>query len=544
MTGKVMIVDDEPHITRNLEKVIPWEMLGLQVAATAKNGREALELLQDGDTDLLLCDIRMPVMDGMTLVRTIREAGMDLDIIMLSGYQDFSYTRTAIQYGVQDYILKPIPYDELTGVIARVMNQRRTRMKQLQSERQRLDAVMDLANEKVLFDVLKDYTDVSHNHWLMAEDELEPAGRSYILIVFDLDAGSEEAKDWREWNDKERKLWNFAVSNVVREALRRSGIRNAVIQMRDGEWCLLLETGLSRPDLNVMAERTEQLLGEVSRHVKLNLHAGIWHEPVPLKGLSAAYKRVHRSMQLDPEAERIRFFTDDSVESDTSHEELWANSERILEAMKGGSSSEVHEVIRQLSAHLQTLSTPELGRAKPVLHYFALHLMREMKDMQLLGKDQEDALWRKLDRRISAKDLMGVIRQTADAGLAGSSDKKKHSERTIAEARAYLDRNLFRDISVEEAATRVGLSTSYFSLLFKQTYGETFIEYVTRQRMEKAKALLADTSKSVALISKEVGYSERRYFTKVFMKYTGENPTDFRARLSQPPAEGSRPHLT
>jgi two-component system response regulator YesN len=88
-------------------------------------------------------------------------------------------------------------------------------------------------------------------------------------------------------------------------------------------------------------------------------------------------------------------------------------------------------------------------------------------------------------------------------------------------------------LSVEEAATHVGLSTSYFSLLFKQTYNETFIEYVTRERMEKAKSLLADTMKSIAQIAKEVGYAERRYFTKVFMKYTGENPTDYRGKHQQ-----------
>ncbi|QJC51445.1 response regulator [Paenibacillus albicereus] len=535
MTGKVMIVDDEPHITRNLEKVIPWEMLGLEVAATAKNGREALEALQGGGFDLLLCDIRMPVMDGMTLVKTIRDTGMDLDIIMLSGYQDFSYTRTAIQYGVQDYILKPIPYDELTGVIARVMSQRRARQRQQQDERVRMSAVLDLANEKVLFDVLKDYTDVSHNHWLVAEDEHELSGRSYLLLVLDMDAGAEEAKDWREWNDKERKLWNFAVANVLRESLRRSGMRHAVIQMRDGEWCVLaaMKEGYLF-DRGETAQWIEKLLEEIRRHVKLSLHAGVWGDLVDMKGLSSAYKRVHRSMQLDPEAERIRFFSGEALPQNVSHEVLWSSSERILEALKRGHAQDVNEEMKLLSSRLQSLGTPELGRIKPVLHYFALHLMREMKEMQLLGKEQEEALWRKLDRRISAKDLLSVIRQTADAGLAGSSDKKKHSERTIAEAKAYLDRNLYRDIGVEEAATRVGLSTSYFSLLFKQTYGETFIEYVTRQRMEKAKQLLEHTSKSVAQISKEVGYSERRYFTKVFMKYTGENPTDFRARLQQP----------
>ena len=103
----------------------------------------------------------------------------------------------------------------------------------------------------------------------------------------------------------------------------------------------------------------------------------------------------------------------------------------------------------------------------------------------------------------------------------------------MTEAKAFLDRNLYRDLSVEETATHVGLSTSYFSLLFKQTFGETFIEYVTRQRMERAKAMLAETAKSVAQIAKEVGYAERRYFTKVFMKCTGENPTDYRNRRQE-----------
>ena len=101
MTGRVLLVDDEAHITRNLEKVIPWEMLGLTVGGTAKNGVEALELMEQQPFDLLLCDIGMPVMDGLELVRHIRDKAMPCDIIMLSGYQDFAYTRTAIQFGVQ-----------------------------------------------------------------------------------------------------------------------------------------------------------------------------------------------------------------------------------------------------------------------------------------------------------------------------------------------------------------------------------------------------------------------------------------------------------
>lgn len=171
-----------------------------------------------------------------------------------------------------------------------------------------------------------------------------------------------------------------------------------------------------------------------------------------------------------------------------------------------------------------------MNRVKPLLHFFVLHLMREMKEMGVFSREQEDMLWRRLDRRFGVKDLLSVIRQVTNAVSEKSMDKKKQSERSMTEAKAFLNRNLYRDLSVEETATHVGLSSSYFSLLFKQTYGETFIEYVTRQRMERAKTMLTETLKSVAQISKEVGYAERRYFTKVFMKYTGENPTDFRSK--------------
>ncbi|NBD27349.1 response regulator [Paenibacillus glycinis] len=553
MNGKVLLVDDELHITRNLEKVIPWGMLGLEIAGTAKNGVEALELLSAEDVDLVLCDIRMPVMDGLELVRSIRERGLPCDVIMLSGYQDFSYTRSAIQYGVKDYILKPIPYDELTGVIARVMSEQRGKRAREREERSKLGRMIDLANEKILYDVLMDYADLTPDHWLMAGQEQTIGEPQYTLIVLDIDVGSEDAKDWREWPDKERKMWNFAVCNVLRETLRNAELPHCVIQMRDGEWCVLMLGGADEETQGGLATASvreqlcgrrvvgwiELLLQSVRQNAKLRLHAGVYYKLAAMNRLSEAYKIVQRGMQLSTDAGQIAFYGSEQPSVYEVGRTLWDIAERLIGAMKRGDEAGVSEEQRRIAEQLQQANGGAEGRLKPWLHFLALHLMRELKEAELLPREQEEALWRKMDLRFGVKDLFAAIRQASSEGVARSTDKRKHSELQMTEAKHFIDRHLFRDLCVEEAASYVGLSISHFSLLFKGAYGETFIEYVTRQRMEAAKALLRDTPKSVAQIAKEVGYSERRYFTKVFMKYTGRNPTEYRMSLQ---GAGSQAH--
>lgn len=534
MIGKVLLVDDEAHITRNLEKVIPWEMLGLAVGGTAKNGVEALELLEQEPFNLLLCDIRMPIMDGLELVRHIRDKSMTCDIIMLSGYQDFAYTRTAIQFGVNDYVLKPIPYDELTGVIARLMSNQRNKQKQLEEEKQKLGRMIDLASEKVLYDIIMDYTDVTAANWLLTGEETLLKERQFALIILDLDVSSEKTKDWRDWPDKERKLWNFAVCNVLREQLQQHGLHHAVIQIRDGEWCVLIETDKAADfELDIIKEKANMLLAAIKSHVKLSLFAGIYHQFASVADLSYAYKQVQQGMQLTPEHDIIAIYPSEHQKSSRVDQAFWDTAEKIVGAVKRGDTNGVDKELQGITELLQRMNEPSMNRVKPLLHFFVLHLMREMKEMGVFSREQEDMLWRRLDRRFSVKDLLSVIRQVTNAVSEKSMDKKKLSERSMEEAKAFLDRNLYRDLSVEETATHVGLSSSYFSLLFKQTFGETFIEYVTRQRMERAKVMLTETLKSVAQIAKEVGYAERRYFTKVFMKYTGENPTDFRNKRQE-----------
>ncbi|WP_168122066.1 response regulator [Paenibacillus sp. HB172176] len=540
MTDKVLLVDDEAHITRNLEKVIPWDMLGLTVAGVAKNGVEALQVMEEHSIQLLLCDIRMPVMDGLELVRHIRDKEMPCDIIMLSGYQDFAYTRAAIQYGVNDYVLKPIPYDELTGVIARIMSSQRSKQRQQIEEQQKLGRMIDLASEKILYDIIMDYTDVSSDHWLFSGDEWD-LRQQFVMIVLNLDIGAAETKDWRDWPDKERKLWNFAVCNVLREKLQRAGLHHAVLQTRDGEWCVLIEgKQLSSFDREQIKAWADMLLSAVKSHVKLSLNAGIYRQFAEVGGLAGAFKDVQRGVQLTQNDETICFYPLDVMKVSPADHEFWVTAERLIQAVKRGDINAADLELERMTAQLHAAGEQNNASVKPLLHFFVLHLMREMKEMSAFTREQEDSLWRRLDSPFVIKDLLMFIRQLTLGVAERSVDKRKQSEHSLAEAKAFIDRNLNRDLSVEEAATHVSLSTSYFSLLFKQAFGETFIEYMTRQRMELAKQMLSQTGKSISAIAKEVGYAERRYFTKVFMKYTGDNPSDYRSKHGQDGASQQR----
>ncbi|MFC7681890.1 response regulator [Paenibacillus sp. GCM10028914] len=117
---KVLLVDDEAPILNNLNKVIPWNDLGMEVIGLARSGIEALSIAEEHDPDLVLCDIRMPVMDGLTFITKLRESGSDAEIFLLTGYQEFEYAREAIKLRVKDYISKPIHYFELQDRIREI----------------------------------------------------------------------------------------------------------------------------------------------------------------------------------------------------------------------------------------------------------------------------------------------------------------------------------------------------------------------------------------------------------------------------------------
>ncbi len=185
MRLKALLVDDEVHILNNLSKVLPWADMGFEIIGLARSGVDALEMAVLHQPDLILSDIRMPVMDGITLVKKIREQGLTCEMLLLSGYQEFEYARTALRYGVRDYICKPINYMELEQTVRDIARQIGEQQKKQDTE-QRLQEVASRVNETYLLHALLGIEQEPGN--ALREEEDTADEERYGVLLVDLEA--------------------------------------------------------------------------------------------------------------------------------------------------------------------------------------------------------------------------------------------------------------------------------------------------------------------------------------------------------------------
>jgi two-component system response regulator YesN len=534
---KALLVDDEINILKNLQTVIPWESLDIELVGTARNGELALELARKLRPQLILCDIRMPVMDGIAFLGALREFDTDAEVIMLTGYQDFSYVRSVIRYEVKDYILKPIDYEELIETIKRLATGLRERNVEQHDMQQEWKQVFHLAYEKVLYDRLIDLG-VSTNRSFLKLHEMNAADLSFAMMLVDV---ADYSKRERTWEDKERKLWNFAIHNILQENLNSFSIPFSVLQVRSGEWCVLIER--MPPDLfnrEQCLQWAEKLRHAVESYLKLSIRVALHPSEVSIEQLARTYKSLQRSLNLSATAhigvivsEKIRGHTDTS-------QQLWDRIEEMVTGLKRCDRRRTETALKALNDSFRLLPDHSFERVAPIVHYLCIHLLREMRAMEVMTRAEEIAIWHQIDQHHGIRETLVVINRLVDQSI-DSVMKKKTSDVLMLSARDYIERNLSTELSIDVLADYLGISGSYFSLLFKQHIGETFVEYVTKQRMEIAKSLLALSDKSVTQIGQMVGYVERRYFTRVFNKYTGLLPSEFRERHQNPEGKDEMP---
>ncbi|MGZ7443859.1 response regulator [Paenibacillus sp. TH7-28] len=534
MRLKALLVDDEIHILSNLSKILPWGDMGFEIVGLARNGKDALEAAAMHRPDLILSDIRMPVMDGITLLQKVRELNFPCEILLLTGYQEFEYAKTAIRYGVKDYICKPIHYAELEETVGRLAGEIREKRKTLGMEK-RLDQAKDLAAENFLLHSLLGQE--TENGVLWDDEEGSAEERRYTVLLVDFEGYSHHSLPW---SAHERKAWNLQTKHAIQEIF--GGVFPAgatVLQIREGEWCLVAPGKPDSPPITKQAllpgiERLRQRLreeGEDGLAVRFCLEP----RPQAAQELAAAYYRLQQMLILNGPEE---WFLEAGEGRTVDFREIWPAEdsrmhwrwiEQLGGGLRNGNPEALEQVVAELKQYIGYMDEHRAYAAVKLLHYLLIHLLREMRELQMLPGEQEEALWQRLQRSLSLKDLLSLIVSLIGQAKSRLSSKKT-SELLMMTAENYIQQHLGDDFGIEELADHLGISTSYFCLLFKNHFGETFVEYLTKQRIELAKCLLRESGRSIAQIGSEIGYQERRYFTKVFQKHTGMTPSDYRLK--------------
>ncbi|SFI38222.1 Helix-turn-helix domain-containing protein [Paenibacillus sp. UNC496MF] len=533
----LLVVEDERWIRRGLCETIDWATEGIRVSGEASDGEEAMRFMERHSPDIVITDIVMPVMDGMTFLKTMREQKMSSEVIIMSGYSDFEYARTALKNGAFDYVLKPIHEQNMLGVVRRCV-QELERKRKAETEMNRLARsareTLFLARQR-LFEML--LTEAPYSPGWLPEQmkalqiELDPCRiRTFAVKIVDW---GDKAK-----TDRDRALILYALCNMLEETGARFGpvvafpIHN---QKTAGEADVAMlhterypigrqEPGIAA-DLPRLIGQAEAMLGVrigigYSGEASFGRLAGMFEEALH----AAAYWFYEGGGSLRG-AEPIA----GAMQADLPYCGPAGWDSRFASALKMGDARLLEQLVRELAEHLRE------HRAK----HLPLTIRRGLKLLFQNVNQKSDALHRRSNCGDGAAPVpLELPPCTADAiedalleslSCAMASERPVRSRKWIVErALQFIESNRDRMVTMNDVAAHLYLNHSYFSKIFHEEMGETFSRYVLRSRIAAAKRLLKETPLKIYEIAGQLGYTDIRHFTKMFKEFEGLTPAQYR----------------
>ncbi|MGI2295091.1 response regulator transcription factor [Paenibacillus sp. GXUN7292] len=518
---KVMIVDDESLVRIGLQSMIDWESRGYRIEGVFKNGAEALEAAKREHYDIVLTDIKMPGMGGLELISHLRQVSPSTSVIILSSYNDFEYTRKAIQLGVKDYISK---YQIEPEELFRVLDSLNVSYHEAGavSRPDAAGALSSLEAEKARLLVESRQPDACFEYPLLSAwmDKLHASSCRWIMIE------PLERQDGYE-NGEIRVL-----SLLIAEMFAR--IKNPIFLGEDkGRLHGLLAVAETPFTTEVLEEMTTEWCA--TSHEKLNIKIAVfWSSPRSIK--DGWHEARSAALQLS----RLTFHKEASwmiedlypVPRSFEHEE-WLELHQLIR--KRIAFYQFHELAADLQQHLDEGKhiEPEewLRLYKQAAHQLSDHLLNDCRIATEYIETFFKGLWPLPDYISKVKSSTQLLRHFSQMTAAAEQYTQSGANTAvwIAKVNEYVA-NHYASLRLEDVAEHVHLSVNYFSQKFRQETGEAFIDYLTRIRIQEAIKLFRSTSLSTEEIAEQVGYMNANYFTKVFKKVTGQTIKHFKLK--------------
>lgn len=531
---KVIIADDEEKICQLIDKLIDWEEMRMQVSAVVHNGIDALKAIEKLHPQIVITDIRMPGYDGLEMIKRAKAVSEQSEFIIISGYTHFEYAKTAIKYGVKDYILKPVKKNELTDALNRIKNEYMEKTDRLSTEEQNrifiknsLDKLRAAFFSEVLFKkrvVGEELTLEKINkeyHYHFAEGKFQ-----IVLIKVD------GLEDWMQDNNSymQDKLFKvkkkylqtkcfdyesafmenccYVILNYRPEEIKE--IRRALKSLLDE--LLLQKDILENLNITLGVGLVKESIGDINNSLK----TALW----------AIEQRLVLGVNRIIDGEDISL---NEIADSTFFDEFNKKITYGLDRMDEGLISDALDYLKEYQEQRKNLTGHEIIQMSKEAINLYLFVMRKnkftVKDADNFFERCSTAIENIGDAQGIYKYLNHTIKESYKEAL---THKKQEDHKPIREAKRYIEKHYKEAVSLEIVSDYVGFNAAYFSSLFKKETGITFLEYLTDTRMKKAKELLKETNLKVAVICEEVGYSDVKYFTKSFTKYTSLKPNEYR----------------
>ncbi len=520
---KIVIADDEKKICLLLRNLIDWDSIGMEIVGEANNGMDALQLLIAERPDIVILDIRMPGMDGLELLQKIREMDESIKVILISGHKHFEYAHTALRYGVENYLLKPISGEELMNNLQMVKNkilQESGEVKRRMVMEERLVESVEKVRRNFLADLVDNrirteqaqlerwnqeyYLHLQNGHFRIGLLQVRGLKRQQADIVLGY-TGSFLENSFRSFNyellylkDKHTLICLF---NYEKEEEWREGLRDFLEKLvQKYEDVCSFNIGISKESGSISAEMLGQARDAALYFLRTGMHKIIFYTESMERQENFPenewYKKLQQALQIE---------STELVEK--CFEILMKYAEKRIM-----SPSTLYGVMNKAGQLLENSNTEKkLEAAVFVKAQYLECLSQAGTERELVSTGKKEAL--------------RFIRECTEL-------RERKDSKYVRLAKTYIESNFTRDLLLEDTAKEIGINSSYLSALFKKEQGITFTDYLTEVRISKAKEMLEEGRMTVSEVGWAVGYKDQKYFSKLFLKVVGIKPSEYKKLYS------------
>ena len=529
---RILLADDEGIVINSLSMIISKNYDSQFEIETAKSGRMAIEVADRFRPDVIFMDIQMPGINGIEAMKEIRAMLPSVIFVVLTAYDKFDYAKEAISLGVIDYLNKPYNQKTITNVLDRVINEldtrREKRTRDLQTK-ERLETVVPIIENGFISSIILQEPfeeDIDNYRSLLG---IESSCGYMMVVVFG---------DMQQGNHMTNVVGSTVRAQTVYYAKVRDIIKDtfadAVVGSISSNKIPLFVPGHNMPmDYNERVELIEQARGavrEMRSATDIQYRIGI-----------GGVKRLRNCHESYEEAIKALYSTSGSVAHvddlpiAVSYEESYPSDieNDIFEKLNDG---DVDGCILAAGRFYDWMGDKYSDDIMSIKLKSLEFVLRAESDMYRSGGHLYEFGSRKdyLSGIINMTSLEDVktwfISKMKSAAANMTTGTTDHTHYLIKQAMEYIENNTEKDISLNEISERLNISSYYFSKLFKEETGEGFVEHLTRKRVDKAKEMLKDPSKSIKEVGSDCGYSDPNYFSRIFKKATGLTPTEYRER--------------
>ena len=530
---KILIVDDEELVRKAIVAKLDWAGIGFSEVEQAEDGEQALEIALRFKPHIVLTDIRMPFMDGLELAERLKVQLPQTKVIILSGHDEFEYAQEAIKAGVMDYILKPVHaagLKELMEKARQLLDIELEEKEKLYKLKIQLHQSLPLLKDKFLVSLVNNSVSEHELEKRLEYLEIQFLWQSFIVCVSEIDnlnvlAESKSAED--------TELLMFSFLNISSELIGSSGIvfndfnsRQIIIYnyLYDNE----------HPDLNGLYEILETIRNNMSKYFNITVTAGIGREVQSPKDLHISYKDALHVLDYKVVMGKNRIYDikDLGYRKSEIHYPIDSINE-LLSKIKLEDMEAVAQSTEKFFGELlekKNITSDNIKIIMSELINGAQKIIMEIKDESKEPVDLDFGIYEEIGKYETLEEMKTVVfRYLTGINKTIHAARNSRNLQIINRAKQYIDKNYKQDdLSLNQIAAIVSVSPGYLSILFRKETNQTFIEYLTMVRMEKAKELLKTSTLKSYEVAYNVGYSDPHYFSLSFKKYTGVTPSDYK----------------